>query len=64
MLLFQDHFSFPVELKSLGSSEGDLKHFLISISPDTERLDEDCLSEGSLESLSDNSQHTSYTCFK
>ena len=55
---------FTVELKSLSSSEGILKQFLISINPDSERLDENCLSEGTLESLSDKSQHTSYSCFK
>jgi len=60
----EPNLAYHFELKSLSSSEGNLKQFLISINPDSERLDENCLSEGTLESLSDKSQHTSYSCFK
>merc|ERR1712156_149804 len=56
--------AYHFELKRLMSSGGGLKRFLISISPDTDNLDEGCLGEGTLESSSDISQHKSYTCFK
>ena len=43
-----------------------VKTFLISVSPDPyyNYGKKDCLQEGSLQSLSDNSEHLSYGCYK